>query len=169
MFGVVARLRPTYWCFEDVVQVQKHLPPPAVAGVPYRTATIDARLYQPQRRKRLYVGDFPQPIPPATVRPLADCWRPGPYAIEPDMDQYAAVSINGRINGRLGKDRVRVIEPTDTYAPTVISTVERGSRQRRGHYRRLPDGGIVRLAWQELAALQGWSRLVDAKRPGRRC
>lgn len=59
MFGVVRQLRPRYWCMEDVIQVEPHLPPPAVAGIPYRCQRIDAKDYQPQRRLRTYIGDFP--------------------------------------------------------------------------------------------------------------
>lgn len=158
MFGLVRDLRPDHWCFEDVIQVEKHLPPPTVAGVPYHHCRIDARHFQPQRRLRTYIGDFVKPRPLASPRRLAECWLPGPYAEEVEMHRFEQISISGRGNGRLGNIRIRVIEPTDTFAPTVLTSIGRGSRQRRSFYRRLPNGRAVRLSWQETALIQGFPR-----------
>ncbi len=140
--AAVKTTRPRYWCFEDVVALAKYLPP----FTPYKV--LDSARYSAQRRKRIFVGRFPGPTPPAKPcrQLLRHHLRPGPY----------------RVNaGILGREpaRHRVFDGQHFYpwcperkSPTVIALTSR-----HDNYAAVVDGDLRRhLEWQELATLQGF-------------
>lgn len=153
---VVAELRPRWWCIEDVIQIERHLPGPLLAGLAYGVRRIEAEDYGPQRRLRSFIGTFPPPAPAEPgPRTVGEVLRPGPYRTVPGADRYHPVLAHqGHSAGHVGRDRVRVL-PVDRPSPTVISTLDKGSRQRRSFT--VPHGdGYRLLTWQEAAILQGF-------------
>lgn len=75
--SLVRHLAPRWWCLEDVAAVMKHAPP----LTPYRQ--IDAGDYSAQRRRRVCLGEFPEPAPSLSQDTAGKHLRPGPFRIGP--------------------------------------------------------------------------------------
>ncbi len=142
MLEVPARLGAESWCYEDVIQIEKHLPPLTPR---FR---INSNQYSPQNRKRTYVGKFPTPAPGNDKRILADVLRPGPYRVTPKVLAGEPATHNTFNPG--------VYHPwfTDRKSHTVISLG--GSRHDNFSAIVMPDGRPRSIQWQEAAALQGF-------------
>ena len=140
---LVRYLDPRWWCLEDVKGLLKELPP----LLPYRE--INAAGYSAQRRKRVFIGEFPAPPPGTCTQVLKDRLRPGPYRI-----------------GRRTFDRVPVKNKSmrattcyaaypDEKAPTVCAVTSRRDGELAVMDPALP-GGKRQMEWQEGARLQGF-------------
>lgn len=142
ILGVVRVLQPRWWCLEDVIQLRDHLPP----LTPYQI--IDSSAYSAQRRKRLFVGDFPTPPPGRCDLRLQDCLRPGPYRVGRRL--YGRTPETQRTFAR---DRCHGAFP-DRKSPTVCGFNSR----RDGEIGVVGDwpGGLRQIEWQESARLQGY-------------
>jgi site-specific DNA-cytosine methylase len=140
---LVRDLKPRWWCLEDVTGLVKELPP----LMPYRI--IDAAGYSPQRRKRVFVGEFPPPAPGTCTQVLRDRLRPGPYR------------IGGRTFDREPVKSKSFRAPTcyaaypHEKAPTVCAHSSRRDAELAVIDPRLP-GGKRQMEWQEAARLQGF-------------
>lgn len=159
MFALVARWDPRWWCFEDVVQVKRHLPLAIDHGRQIRVRTIDARGYGPQGRVRAYVGEFPDPAPyadPSEPRSLQFCLRPGPHLAIRRAEEYKALYA-WQGSGSLSQDKLRIIRPEDP-CPTILSTTGSPRGGRQGRQFTIVDGRGKRrlLSWQEAALVQGF-------------
>lgn len=159
-FGIVQTLRPRFWCFEDVDQVARHLPPPLVTGSPYQVERIQAAHFGPQLRRRTFIGRFPVPPPRRIdVRTIGECLRPGPHRTVPHAEKFAelekATEAANWGRGFVGADRVRILPP-DKPSPTIMASINRGSRQRRSFMLLDPLGRRRLLSWQEMARVQGF-------------
>ena len=135
-------LEPRWWCYEDVVGLRRFLP----KGTPHQV--IDAALFGPQNRKRVYVGRFPRVEPPAVAnaRTMNSCLESGPYCCPAEALRCAAETKNVRAHGR-----VRVVD-AQAKSATVLSSIGRTAR----------DGIIFdglrrrKLTFVEAALLQGF-------------
>jgi site-specific DNA-cytosine methylase len=140
---LVHRISPRYWCLEDVKQLARELP----IMTPWRE--INARNYSAQRRKRIFVGWFPEPIAGGCSDTLRHKLRQGPYRI-----------------GRRGFDRAPQLSRTfnnktclaampDRKAPTVCANCSRRDAELLVVD---PDiaGGKRQMEWQEMSDLQGF-------------
>lgn len=155
---VVEQTTPRWWCIEDVIQIEKHLPPPLFHGREIPRRRIDASDYGPQRRVRTFLGEFPAPRPRRSWGArLGDCLRPGPHLTIPEAERYEALTTEtGDFGvGFVGDGKVRVLDPAKP-APTVVAGISKGSRQRRGWLTTDSRGRRRLLSWQELAAIQGF-------------
>jgi site-specific DNA-cytosine methylase len=133
-------LRAPHWCFEDVCQLEKHLP----ILTPH--FIVESASFSPQRRRRMFVGSLPCPNGGADERVLEHALRRGPYR------------IGGRLYGRTPSvnfnNKPRSFYPWMPHkkSPTVFTLNSRrdaeGAVKFREHWRQ--------LEWQELAALQGF-------------
>lgn len=138
--GLPKELDAQWWCYEDVAQLEKHLPP----LTPFFEA--DAKKFSAQSRKRIFLGNVPHPLAPNSPALLRDALRRGPYR------------VGERLIGRT-PTRVNAFTPTTFYpwepdrkSPTVITLTSR-----RDSEAATPHGEHWRqLEWQELAALQGF-------------
>lgn len=140
---IVRRIKPTYWCLEDVKGIRAELP----TDLPW--VEIDSADFSPQRRKRVYAGVFPPPILASNFLKMKSALRPGPFRI-----------------GRRSADREVAFRQTFTAehvcgarperkAPTVCNT----SSRRDTELVILDDeigGGRRQMEWQEAATLQGF-------------
>ena len=146
--------KPRAWCLEDVIQIERHLPMPLELGSEIAMRRIDAAEFGPQRRIRTFLGSFPDPPKPRTIRTLDECLLPGPWLTIRNAGRYE------RTEGRVGRDCVRVINQR-TKSPTVMTCRSSGHRFRRS-YMVEQDVPSVRqralrcLDWQEAALLQGF-------------
>ncbi len=151
------RLEPRWWCFEDIINIERLLPRPLFHGrhIPFRR--IDASHFGPQKRIRTFIGEFPEPQPDprdAGPRTLGDCLRPGPHLTISHPEQYRVVRLGGGGN-RVNNDAIRLLDPIDP-CPTVVGEVQRGSRRRRQWMIPGP-GGVPRIMdWREQATAQGF-------------
>jgi site-specific DNA-cytosine methylase len=135
-------LAPRWWCYEDVVGLRRFLP----AGTPHQI--IDAALYGPQKRKRVYVGRFPRVEPPATPNPrtLRDCLLDGPYCC-PSL----ALKCVPVTNGVRDPGKMRLVDAGGK-SQTVLSSTGRSAREGM-----IWDGSRRRkLSFVECALLQGF-------------
>ena len=145
VLGLVEAIAPRYWCLEDVVGLAAELPP----GIP--TLELDSGNYSAQRRKRLYVGEFPRSVLTRGQCPrvMASELRPGPYRI-----------------GRRAADRKLSRAATFTADTAYAASMARKSPTICAlGSRRDPDlvivdpaipGGRRQIEWQEAAGLQGF-------------
>lgn len=131
-----------YWCYEDVIGIEKHLQPFTPS---FR---LNSAEYSPQRRNRTFVGNCPAPSPGANEGILADCLRPGPYRLNQKLiDRPARRTLCYK-----SEDPAYYPWAPSGKSPTVI-----GLSSRHDNYAAIVDGDLVRqLEWQELAALQGF-------------
>jgi site-specific DNA-cytosine methylase len=135
-------LRPNWWCYEDVIGLRRFLP----AGTPHQV--IDAALYGPQTRKRVYVGRFPRVEPPSEPdrRVIRDCLREGPFCIPP-----IALTATPCTHGVREPGKMRMVDARGK-SQTVLSSIGRTAR----------DGIIFdgtrrrKLSFVECALLQGF-------------
>ena len=133
-------LKPRYWCFEDVQGLWRHLP----AFTPYRI--IESAQYCAQRRKRLYVGEFPN-VPRAKSPALfRDHMRPGPHRLS-----------ERTMARRPGRSHVYGTEQFYPWMPDEKSPTVTCLCSRHDNYAAVVEGKRWRqLEWQELATLQGF-------------
>ncbi|MCG8407778.1 MAG: DNA cytosine methyltransferase [Phycisphaerales bacterium] len=137
---IVKEAQPRWWCLEDVNAIVDHLP----ILTPYQK--IDAAGYGPQRRERVFVGEFPKPKAGRDRRVLADCLRRGPYRIgtrvlrrTPKRSQYFSADHHS------------------WFDPGRKSHTVCAWSSRRDVDSVVVDGDLRRqLEWQEAAALQGF-------------
>ncbi len=146
--GLVKAVNPRFWCLEDVKQLAAHLP----LMTPW--VELNSKYWGGQRRKRIFVGDFPPPSRPPADDPgrqklLRDYVRPGPYRI--GKRAHERIPQKSRTFSRefcLGAW-------LDSKGPTVT-----GQNSRRDGELVIVDpsiaGGKRNPEWQELAALQGF-------------
>lgn len=146
VLGIVRDIAPRYWSLEDVKGIVRELPP----MTPW--VEFDAAKYSGQRRKRVYVGEFPSPLPPdksARQKTLSDYLRPGPHR------------IGRRLSGREPATARTFTRSTflaafpDKKAPTVCNYGSRRDSELGLMDDRVP-GGVRQMEWQEGAALQGY-------------
>lgn len=136
-------VEPRWWCLEDVKQIVKELP----ILTPWRE--INSQRYSAQRRKRAFVGDFPQPELGECTQVLADKIRPGPYR------------IGRRLLGRTPQTHGTFTKTAtlgawlDRKGPTVLTTCSRRDAEIAIVDDSLP-GGMRNIEWQESAVLQGF-------------
>jgi len=126
-FSLVKKLKPRYWSFEDVTQVEGHLVPPIEFGINYDVRRIQAADYGPQRRLRTFFGRFPSPAPPEPgPRILSEVLRPGPYRTLPQLAKYKRSKSKW-----YGGDKIRVQETESPGATVISSQGGMGSRAER--------------------------------------
>lgn len=154
VLSIVAALKPRWWAIEDVVPLQRHLPTALELGWHIPRRKIDAHLFGPQRRRRLFLGDFPAPLPPDNPGVLADCLLPGPHKCFREPEKFDTVE-SGRNAGRVGNTRIRVLDPSKP-SWTILGAGERGSRQRRAFSVRDSRGRLRQLSMGERARIQGF-------------
>lgn len=127
-FALVKKLKPRWWCFEDVIGVEAHLPwPHFEPGIlPYECRRIDSSLYGPQKRIRTFFGAYPDLAAPAPgPRTLGEVLRPGPYRTLPLLKKYQ------RSKSKWYGNKMRV-QDVETASATVISSQGgAGSRSER--------------------------------------
>lgn len=139
------RCDPRWWCFEDVVWLSPHLP----LFTPQRV--INAARFSGQRRKRLYVGVFPDPVPNGKAGLRArDYMRPGPYRINPRL-----LSRKPGTHQHYGNDKTFYRIDGHKKWPTVISVGSRYDIRHSIADDRLPLGWR-QVEWQEAAVAQGF-------------
>jgi len=142
---MVRCIDPPWWCLEDVTQLARELP----ILTPF--CRIDAKGYSAQRRKRLYVGNFPVPAPGRNGELLKDRLRPGPWRIGPRAADRQPV-------------RSKTFSPDKSLAallgaksPTICNLSSRRDAEMVIVDPGLP-GGKRQMEWQEAAVLQGFPR-----------
>lgn len=144
---LVRELSPRWWCLEDVIQLRRELPP----LTPYHL--LDARWWSPQRRKRLFVGEFPVPKRPAKLvseqLTLGQCLRPGPYRMG-----VRAMQREPRRSFAFTRSAALAVEP-GRKGPTVVCLSSRRDGEVLVRDERVP-GGWRQPEWQEWARLQGF-------------
>lgn len=140
--GLARDLEPRWWCFEDVIQLAKELP----EGTPSRV--IDSADYSPQKRKRLYVGEFPEPAPGDCADVMSAYLRPGPYRIG-----YQTYGREVHTHG-WGDGMLQPYLP-DRKSRTIVDNGSRNDPRSAIADSRVP-GGIRQIEWQEAARLQGF-------------
>lgn len=145
VLGLVADLAPRWWCLEDVPGLAPHLPP----MTPYQE--INAADWSAQRRKRIYVGEFPAPrrTGPRSPAVLEYALRPGPFRIGSRTigREPATASVYD------GKHFLAAYPMRKS--PTVCSLSSRRDAELAVVAEGLP-GGKRQLEWQEAARLQGF-------------
>ena len=142
---IIKRLKPRWWCLEDVVQLERELPP----GTP--CWKCNSAMFSAQARRRLYVGKFPAPIlvEPATAVLARDVLRPGPYRI----GRRAAARDVGR--SRTFRSDMVYGQGLDEKFRTVTAISSRRDAEFVIVDPAIP-GGRRQVEWQELAAAQGF-------------
>jgi len=145
VLGLVADLAPRWWCMEDVSRLIPHLPP----MTPY--VEIDAADWSAQRRKRVYVGEFPAPhgVGPPSPAVLERALRPGPFRIGRRLVGREPATTNVYD----GKHFMAAYPMRKS--PTVCSWSSRRDADLAVVAEGLP-GGKRQLEWQEAARLQGF-------------
>lgn len=154
----VRDVRPRWWAFEDVVQIDRRLPLELAVGMPIPRMRLDAKDFGPQFRKRMFLGVFPRPEPDPDRHTVAECLRPGPHQSIPDPELYQIVkAYNGsRGPSRVDNNKMRVLVPTRP-SPTIPTDFgHRGGRQRRQFLVEDERGRVRILDWHEAAIIQGF-------------
>jgi site-specific DNA-cytosine methylase len=145
VLAIVKHIAPEFWCIEDVKQLARELP----IFTPWEE--INARHFSAQRRKRIFVGEFPRPPKQVCDRLLRDAVLPGPYR------------IGRRAFGRTPQQSRTFTSSTtlgallDRKAPTVTGQCSRRDAEMVVVDPAMP-GGIRNFEWQEMALLQGFPR-----------
>lgn len=145
VLDLVETIQPDKWCLEDVVALIRELP----LMTPYHV--LDACHWSPQRRKRVFVGDFPVPPKPdkPETRTLKDVLRPGPYRIgRRAADRPASTNRTFSRRHALAAEGRRK-------APTICNLSSRRDAELVVVDPSWP-GGKRQLEWQEAAAAQGF-------------
>lgn len=151
---LVSAIDPAWWCLEDVRELGPELP----SGTP--CVELNSADYSAQRRRRIYVGQFPPPIMRRCDLVMGDKLRPGPYRINHgSRDRQVGRSTT------MGPGTIYGTGATEK-SPTVRDW---SSRRDRDYVVVGPDirGGRRQLEWQEAAALQGFpANFVFVGNPG---
>jgi len=149
VLGLVERIRPRWWCLEDVKGLVKELPP----GTPW--IQLDSADFSAQSRKRIYVGEFPRPpgvgplLTPPCQHLMRDHLRPGPFRIGTRVSGRKVVSSDA-----FSPSTVAGAYP-DRKSPTLCCLSSRRDAELVVVEPSLP-GGMRQLEWQEAARLQGF-------------
>lgn len=77
--GLPTELGAKYFCYEDVVQIERRLP----ILTPH--FVVESASHSPQRRKRAYIGNLPAPEKGANRQLLRDALRKGPFRVGPRL------------------------------------------------------------------------------------
>jgi len=141
---IVEVLAPRWWCLEDVVGLVKELPP----LMPYQV--LDASAYSAQRRRRVFVGEFPPPERGANREVLADHLRPGPYRIGRRTWHRTPATSSA-----FTADRTYGWDPTEK-ARTVCGAINSRRDADLSILDETLPGGKRQMEWQEAARLQGF-------------
>jgi site-specific DNA-cytosine methylase len=141
--SLVKRIGPRWWALEDTVQLIRELP----LMTPYQV--IDSAAFSPQRRKRVYVGEFPRPLSVMDRRVLGDCLLPGPHRVGQRL--FGRTPQDGRRG--FAADRTLGAFP-DRKGPTVANYGSRHEGECGVVDERL--GELRQLDWREAALLQGY-------------
>jgi len=141
--AIVGQLAPAFWCLEDVPEIVGQLP------LMTPRVILDSRHWSAQRRKRAYIGHFPEPPRGGCRKTFGDVVRPGPYRIGPRaIDREPVTSQNFDGKHTLGCHR-------DRKGPTVLCLSSRRDAELVLVDPALPCGKR-QIEWQEGAALQGF-------------
>lgn len=141
--GIIRDINPRWWCLEDVIGLRRELP----IFTPH--VVLDAAGWSPQRRKRLFVGRFPRPIPPGDDRLLADVLRPGPHRISVGGQRRELTRHTGFGAGRAYKAEAA------RKCPTVLARSTRCDGETILYDPEIA-GARRQIEWQEWAAAQGF-------------
>lgn len=155
---IVKILNPQSWCFEDVIQIEKHLPLPLFSGGVIPVWRCDSSNFGPQRRIRSFIGKFPRPKPERMeASNLGECLLPGPHLTIPHNEEYERLMFPGsKITLLTGQNAARVLSP-NAPSPTVLGGgPHRGQRQKRNWMVEDSRGRLRILSFQEFAKLQGF-------------
>lgn len=141
MISLPDQLGVKYWCYEDVIQIRRFLPP----LTPY--FTLDSQFFCGQRRKRIYIGTMgPPKINRQNDSILESYLRSGPYRISRKVLRSKPVRSKTYTHGTFSS-----WDPAKK-SPTVISLPSRHDNYAAVAFPR----GHRQLEWQELAGLQGF-------------
>lgn len=143
VLSLVKQIGPRYWCLEDVPALVKHLP----IMTPYQL--INSRDYSAQRRKRVYVGDFPAPEPGKCAEVMRHRMIPGPHRIGPRAINRTPVTT------RTFNQQTTLAGYLDRKAPTVVNCSTRRDAEMVVVDPDVP-GGKRQQCWREAALLQGF-------------
>ena len=139
----VETIGPQFWCLENVQQMKKHLPP----MTPW--VILDSTHWSAQKRKRIFVGNFPLPAPNGDApKSLQSSLLPGPYLVQARTLECHKI----RRRQWYEKGFKRLLN-TEKPSPTITDF---GSRHSRGFCIRLADGRERALQFCEAAKLQGF-------------
>lgn len=140
MLALVQQVQPRWWAIENVVQMKKHLPP----MTPFQV--LDSGAWSMQSRRRIFVGQFPRPVPGGVVR--ADWQNEGPHRISPATQRLPRATTHWM------SAHARLVDTT-CHTPTIMSF---SSRHERAFVIRQADGRERVLTLAEAARLQGFPR-----------
>lgn len=143
VLSLVKEIDPRFWCLEDVLGLVKHLP----IFTPW--TKIESSHFSAQRRKRIFVGNFPPPPRGKCTLTLADKIRPGPYRIGGRAFNREPV-VRNSFNGKQS-----LAAHLHRKSPTMAAISSRRDAELVVVDERLP-GGKRQIEWQEAAALQGF-------------
>lgn len=142
MLAAIKTIKPTWWCYEDVIQVLNYIP----AGTPY--LKINSGQYSPQNRIRTYLGNFPDPPAGEDSRTLADCIINAP-------SYFPLATFRKKPNPRgsawYDPGTYRALELTDK-VPTIMN----GAKDYGSHVIHFPDGRRRCMTIGEQARAQGF-------------
>jgi len=142
--AIVERLGPRWWCLEDVVQLERELPP----GTPCWKCS--SAVFSAQARRRLYVGKFPPPLfPVASTKMARDVLRPGPYRIG------RRAADRELVKSRSFPSDTAYVQGRDEKLRTVTAITSRRDADFVITDPAIP-GGRRQIEWQEMAAAQGF-------------
>lgn len=147
-----------WYCYEDVIQIERHLPPPLFHGHEIPVWRADASEYGPQSRIRTFLGDFPRPEPRRIAeRTLGECLRPGPHLTLPEEERHERLIYPGRaITLLAGQQTARVLS-LDKPSPTVLAKGPASGNRQRRNWTVVDERGRLRiLTLQEFARIQGF-------------
>lgn len=147
-----------FWCFEDVIQIEKLLPLPLFHGKEIPVWRANAAGFGPQSRVRSFIGRFPVPTPRHSAeRTLAECLRPGPHLTIRRQEDYERLRYPGQQITLLAGEQTARVLAGDAPSPTVLAGgPHRGQRQRRNWMVEDDRGRLRILSFQEFARLQGF-------------
>jgi hypothetical protein len=150
--GIPEIVGAKWWCYEDIIQVEKYLPVCTPGFV------LDSQEFSGQRRKRIYIGNLPKPPSAGDTRVLRDYLLPGPYRL--------SARLAGRRPARHRCYRADTFYPwePEEKSPTVIQLTSR-----HDNYAAIRHGdGWRQVEWREQAGLQGFpSDYIFVGAPGR--
>jgi DNA (cytosine-5)-methyltransferase 1 len=136
--------RPKYWCFENVIQMRRHLPPMVPQWV------VNAGEHSGQSRKRMWIGNFPVPPRGVCTEVLADYLRPGPFVMTARVSKDVTFTPPGK-HMKFEKNGGRWLSP-NRKCPTIVKCSKRWG----DWCIPLGDGRHRVLQFTEAAAVQGF-------------
>lgn len=160
LFAIVREVRPRAWCFEDVIQIEKHLTGSLLAGVgPYHVQRINARYYGPQNRLRSFIGRFPRVAPPQVPPAESSDWSHlldrGPHRTLTRHEELERREYGGTLSIKAGDNIARVMNPQRACA-TIVAKWDNGGNNKRKFMVVDKDDRLRMLTWQEAARVQGF-------------